>query len=43
MDFRDTYILGSHTGTLHIGVATNLSLPVMQHKEGALIEKLQAT
>jgi putative endonuclease len=27
------YILGSHTGTLYIGV-TNLYLCVMQHKEG---------
>jgi putative endonuclease len=30
------YILGSHTGTLYIGVTSNLYLRVMQHKEGAL-------
>jgi putative endonuclease len=30
------YILGSHTGTLYIGVASNLYLRVMQHKEGTL-------
>jgi putative endonuclease len=28
------YILGSHTGTLYIGVTSNLYLHVMQHKEG---------
>jgi putative endonuclease len=28
------YILGSHTGTLYIGVTSNLYLRVMQHKEG---------
>jgi putative endonuclease len=28
------YILGSHTGTLYIGVTNNLYLRVMQHKEG---------
>ena len=30
------YILGSHTGTLYIGVTSNLYLRVMQHKEGTL-------
>jgi putative endonuclease len=30
------YILGSHTGTLYIGVSSNLYLCVMQHKEGTL-------
>jgi putative endonuclease len=30
------YILGSHTGTLYIGVSSNLYLRVMQHEEGAL-------
>ena len=30
------YILGSHTGTLCIGVTSNLYLRVMQHKEGPL-------
>ena len=30
------YILGSHTGTLYIGVTSNLYLHVMQHKEGTL-------
>jgi predicted GIY-YIG superfamily endonuclease len=29
------YVLGSHTGTLYIGVTSNL-LRVMQHKEGRL-------
>jgi putative endonuclease len=28
------YILGSHTGTLYIGVTSNLYWRVMQHKEG---------
>ena len=28
--------LGSHTGTLYIGVTSNLYLRVMQHKEGIL-------
>jgi putative endonuclease len=28
------YILGSPTGTLYIGVTSNLYLRVMQHKEG---------
>jgi putative endonuclease len=28
------YILGGHTGTLYIGVTSNLYLRVMQHKEG---------
>jgi putative endonuclease len=28
------YILGSDTGTLYIGVTSNLYLRVMQHKEG---------
>ncbi len=28
------HILGSHTGTLYIGVTSNLYLRVMQHKEG---------
>ena len=28
------YILGSNTGTLYIGVTSNLYLRVMQHKEG---------
>ena len=27
------YILGSHTGTLYIGVTSNLYLRVMQHQE----------
>ena len=30
------YILGSHTGTLYIGVTSNLYLHAMQHKEGTL-------
>jgi putative endonuclease len=30
------YILGSHTGTLYIGVTSNLYLRVMQHKGGTL-------
>jgi putative endonuclease len=30
------YILGSHTGTLYIGVTSNLYSRVMQHKEGSL-------
>ena len=30
------YILGSHTGTLYMGVTSNLYLRVMQHKEGTL-------
>jgi putative endonuclease len=30
------YILGSHTGTLYIGVTSNLYLRVMQHKEDTL-------
>jgi putative endonuclease len=30
------YIVGSHTGTLYIGLTSNLNLRVMQHKEGAL-------
>jgi putative endonuclease len=30
------YILGSHTGTLYIGVTSNLYQRVMQHKEGTL-------
>jgi putative endonuclease len=30
------YILGSHTGTIYIGVTSNLYLRVMQHKEGTL-------
>ena len=30
------YILGSHTGTLYIGVTSNLYLRVMQHKEATL-------
>jgi putative endonuclease len=30
------HILGSHIGTLYIGVSSNLYLPVMRHKEGAL-------
>jgi putative endonuclease len=30
------YILGSHTGTLYIGVTSNLYLRIMQHKEGTL-------
>jgi putative endonuclease len=28
------FILGSHTGTLYIGVTSNLYLRVMQHQEG---------
>jgi putative endonuclease len=28
------YILGSHTGTLYIGVTSNLYQRVLQHKEG---------
>jgi predicted GIY-YIG superfamily endonuclease len=31
------YILGSHTGTLYIGVTSNLYRRVMQHKEGTLV------
>jgi putative endonuclease len=31
-----TSIFGSHTGTLYIGVTSNLCLRVMQHKEGTL-------
>jgi putative endonuclease len=30
------YILSSHTGTLYIGVTSNLYLRVIQHKEGTL-------
>ena len=30
------YILGSHTGTLYIGVTSKLYLRVMRHKEGKL-------
>ncbi len=30
------YILGSHTGTLYMGVTSDLYLRVMQHKEGTL-------
>ena len=30
------YILGSHPGTLYIGVSSNLYFRVMQHKEGRL-------
>ena len=30
------YILGSHTGTLYIGVSSNLYRRVMQHKQGTL-------
>ena len=30
------YSLGSHTGTLYIGVTSKLYLRVMQHKEGTL-------
>jgi putative endonuclease len=30
------YILGSHTGTLYIGVTSNLYLRVVQHKESKL-------
>ncbi len=30
------YILGSDTGTLYIGVTSNVYLRVMQHKEGTL-------
>jgi putative endonuclease len=30
------YILGSHTGTLYIGVTSNLYQRVIQHKEGTL-------
>ena len=30
------YILGSHTGTLYIGVTSNLYLRVIRHKEGTL-------
>jgi predicted GIY-YIG superfamily endonuclease len=29
------YILGSRTGTLYIGLTSNLCLRVLQHKEGA--------
>jgi putative endonuclease len=38
MSGGDIYILGSHTGTLYIGVTSNLYSRVMQHKEGALKE-----
>ena len=34
------YILGSHTGTLYIGVTSNLYLRVMQHKEGTCSKRL---
>jgi hypothetical protein len=34
------YIFGSHTGTLYIGVTSNLYLRVMQHKEGTLRAKI---
>jgi putative endonuclease len=30
------YMLGSHTGTLYIGVTSTLYLRVMEHKEGTL-------
>jgi putative endonuclease len=30
------YVLGSHIGTLYIGVTSNLYLRVMEHKEGTL-------
>jgi putative endonuclease len=30
------YMLGSHAGTLYIGVTSDLYLRVMQHKEGTL-------
>jgi putative endonuclease len=30
------YVLGSRTGTLYIGVTSNLYLRVLQHKEGTL-------
>ena len=30
------YILGSHTGTLYIGVTSNLYQRVLEHKEGTL-------
>jgi putative endonuclease len=30
------YILGSQTGTLYVGVTSNLFFRVMQHKEGVL-------
>jgi putative endonuclease len=30
------YILGSHTGTLYVGVTSDLYLRVMQHKDGTL-------
>jgi putative endonuclease len=30
------YVLGSHTGTLYIGVTSNLYQRVLQHKEGTL-------
>ena len=36
MSGRYIYILGSHTGTLYIGVTSNLHFRVMQHKEGTL-------
>jgi hypothetical protein len=36
------YILGSHIGTLYIGVTSNLYLRVMQHKEGT-VEGFTAT
>ena len=36
MSGAGVYILGSHTGTLCIGVTSNLYLGVMQHSEGAL-------
>ena len=36
MSGAGVYILGSHTGTLYIGVTSNLYLRVMQHEEGTL-------
>ncbi len=29
-----TYILGSHTGTLYIGVTSDLYVRILQHKDG---------
>jgi predicted GIY-YIG superfamily endonuclease len=37
------YILGSHTGTLYIGVTSNLYLRTMQHKEGTLVRSIPSS
>jgi putative endonuclease len=30
-----TYIMGSHTGTLYIGVTSDIYIRIQQHKDGA--------